>query len=169
MLLQLSSVHVNGEEARPGKTVTDKAYGRSRHIRPLHTLAELVQMQLQERATAEAEDKRNRKPRLAVECSFNQVVTKLFWYHKLLQQGRSNWKYMHMLWDMNVFFYNLYTCLQQMGNQVSGMLGVEPPSVAEYLFSIHNNLLVPLPGNINEEENLLETELNGNDTYYRVN
>jgi hypothetical protein len=76
---------------------------------------------------------------------------------------------MHMLWDMNVFFYNLYTCSQQMDNQVSGILGVEPPSVADYLFSVHNNLLVPLPGNVNEEEDLLESDLNGNDTYYHVN
>ncbi len=74
-----------------------------------------------------------------------------------------------MLWDMNVFFYNLYTCSQQMDNQVSGILGVEPPSVADYLFSVHNNLLVPLPGNVNEEEDLLESDLNGNDTYYHVN
>ncbi len=56
-----------------------------------------------------------------------------------------------------------------MGNQVSGMLGVEPPSVADNLFSVHNNLLVPLPGNVNEEEDLLEFDLNGNDNYYHVN
>ncbi len=77
--------------------MTEKAYGRSWHIRPLHALAELAQMQLQEYATTEAEDKQNRKPWLAVGCSFNQVVTKFthiyyFHYHKLLQQGRSNWK-----------------------------------------------------------------------------
>ncbi len=33
------------------------------------------------------------------------------------------------------FFYNLYTCALGMGNQVSGMLGIEPPSIHEYFFS----------------------------------
>ena len=66
------------------------------------------------------------------------------------------------------FFYNLYTWALGMGNQVSGMLGMEPPSIHEYLFSVHNDLLAPLPGAIDEEADLLESELHGNETYYYV-
>ena len=55
-----------------------------------------------------------------------------------------------------------------MGNQVSGMLGIEPPSIHEYLFSVHNDMLAPLPGAIDEEADLLESELHGTETYYYV-
>jgi hypothetical protein len=66
-------------------------------------------MQPFEHIIAEEEDRRNQKPRLAVEYSFNQVVSKFthvdfFHYHRFLQQGKLNWKNMHILWDMHVFF-----------------------------------------------------------------
>jgi len=65
------------------------------------------------------------------------------------------------------FFFNLYTCSG--GNQVSGLLGVEPPSVPEYLFSVHHNLLVPLPG-IDESDDLVDPDAIalGHVTYYHV-
>ncbi len=75
---------------------------------------------------------------------------------------------MHMLWDMHVFFYNLYTCALGMGNQVSGMLGIEPPSIHECLLSVHNDMLAQLPSAIDEEADLLESELHGNETYCHV-
>jgi hypothetical protein len=37
MVNMLSVLFVDGNPARPAKTVTDKAYGRSWHFRPLHT------------------------------------------------------------------------------------------------------------------------------------
>jgi len=57
------------------------------------------------RALAEEEDRSNKKARMAVECSFNLVVSKFkhldyFRHHRILQQGKSNWIYMHTLWDM---------------------------------------------------------------------
>jgi hypothetical protein len=65
-------------------------------------------MQPFEQVIAEEEDRRNQKPRQAVECSFNQVVTKFthvdfFRYHRFLQERKSNWKNMHILWDMHIF------------------------------------------------------------------
>jgi hypothetical protein len=40
MITMLSVLFVNNDQARPVKTVTDKAYGRTRHFRPLHTSLE---------------------------------------------------------------------------------------------------------------------------------
>ncbi len=86
MLIQLSSIFIEGDQARPGKTVTDKAYGRTQHFRPLHTCAELLQMQL-----------------LSVQLQKRRI-------EEIESQG-----YMHMLWDIHVFFYNLYTCVVCLG------------------------------------------------------
>jgi hypothetical protein len=41
MVNMLSVLFVDGDPARPVKTVTDKAYGRTQHFRPLHTDLEL--------------------------------------------------------------------------------------------------------------------------------
>jgi hypothetical protein len=41
MLTMLSVLHVNNDPLRPVKCVSDKAYGRTRHLRPLHTTLEL--------------------------------------------------------------------------------------------------------------------------------
>ncbi len=41
MITMLSVIYVDNDPARPVKTWTDKAYGRSRHFRPLHTDLEL--------------------------------------------------------------------------------------------------------------------------------
>lgn len=39
-----------------------------------------------------------------------------------------------------------------MGSQVTGTLGVTPPTVHEYLYSVNNNLLIELPLDPAEEE-----------------
>ena len=101
MLLQLSCLYVNGDPNRPAKTILDKAYGRTPHFRPLHTQAELDLMQPDARVAAIFEDKQNRKPRMSTEHSFNLICSKFchtdyFRYHRILQQGKSNWKYMHI-------------------------------------------------------------------------
>jgi len=109
MLTMLSVLHVNNDPLRPVKCCTDKAYGRTRHLRPLHTDLELRLMNPGERAVAEEEDRKNRGPRVAVEMSFNNIVRKFthtdyFPRHRILQNGRSNWPYLRNLWDLQVFF-----------------------------------------------------------------
>ena len=49
------NIFVEGDQARPGRTVTDKAYGQTQHFQLLHTCAELLQMQPCEHAIAEEE------------------------------------------------------------------------------------------------------------------
>lgn len=73
MLTMLSLLYVNNDPLRPVKCVTDKAYGRTRHLRPVHTTLELRLMNAEDRAAAEAEDSRNKGPRCAVEMSFNNM------------------------------------------------------------------------------------------------
>jgi hypothetical protein len=57
---------------------------------------------------------------------------------------------LHCLWDLKTFFLNLYTC--GAGSQVTGLLGVTPPTVQEYLYSCNDNLLVDIPADDAEEE-----------------
>jgi hypothetical protein len=60
------------------------------------------------------------------------------------------------LWDLQVLFYNLFTCAEGHGNPTNGIFGIAPPSVAEYLYSVNNNLLIPLMNAGNEEDNFGE-------------
>jgi hypothetical protein len=76
MILMLSNVFINGDLNRPTVTVTDRAYGRSDHFKPIHTDAELQMMNRVDRELALQFDKKHKKPRMAVEYSFNQQVTK---------------------------------------------------------------------------------------------
>jgi hypothetical protein len=155
MIIMLSSVFIGGDLQRPAITVTDKAYGRTNHFKPLHTDAELRMMVREERAAAMEFDKNHKKPRMGVEYSFNQQVTKFphiddYRRHKITQSGQSNWNYLRCLWDLQTLFFNLYTC--GAGSQVTGLLGVTPPTVQEYLYSCNNNLLVDIPADDAEEE-----------------
>jgi hypothetical protein len=129
MLTMLSVLYVNDDPLRPVKCVTDKAYGRTNHLRPLHTSVELPMINPNERALAEEEDARNKGPRTGVEMSFNNIVRKFthtvyFPNHRILQSGRSNWPYLRCLWDLQVLFFNLFTCAEGMGNPVNGMFGI---------------------------------------------
>ncbi len=106
-----------------------------------------------ERAATEEEDRKNRGPRMSVELSFKNIVHKFthkdyFAMHQILQNGRPNWLYLQSLWDLQVLLYNLFTCAQGHGNPCNYLLGVPPPTVAEYLFSANNNLLVPIITNM---------------------
>jgi hypothetical protein len=49
------------------------------------------------------------------------------------------------LWDLQ------FTCAEGIGNPITGMFGIAPPTVAEYLYSANNNLLIPLA--IDEDDN----------------
>jgi hypothetical protein len=91
MLTMLSVLHVNNDPLCPVKCCTDKAYGRTRHLRLLHTDLELQLMNPGERAVAEEEDRKNRGPRAAIEMSFNNIVRKFthtdyFPRHRILQK-----------------------------------------------------------------------------------
>jgi hypothetical protein len=66
-------------------------------------------MNAADRETAEEDDHRNRGPRMSVEISFNNIIQKFthadyFAHHQILQSGRSNWPYLHCLWDLQVLF-----------------------------------------------------------------
>jgi hypothetical protein len=172
MLTMLSVLYVNNNPTRPAKCVTDKAYGRTQHLRPLHTSLELRLMNNVDRDAAEAEDARNKGPRNGVEMSFNNIIRKFthtdyFPNHRILQSGRSNWPYLRQLWDLQVLFFNLFTCAEGMGNPINGMFGIAPPTVAEYLFSANNNLLIPLVPIIDENDNF-GPEPQGNRLYYHI-
>jgi hypothetical protein len=120
------------------KCVTDKAYGQTRHLWPLHTSLQLRLMAPADRVAAEEED-------MSVEMSFNNIVCKLthiyyFPTHRILQSRRSNWPYLHCLCDLQVLFYNLLTCAEGHGNTTNGIFGIAPPY----------NLLIPLINGDNE-------------------
>ena len=54
------------------------------------------------------------------------------------------------IYAAQTLFFNLYTC--GTGSQVTGTLGVTPPTVHEYLYSCNNNLLIEVPFDEAEEE-----------------
>jgi hypothetical protein len=60
MVNMLSVLFVDGDPARPVKTVTDKAYGRTRHFGPLHTDLELQLMIAADCVSAIEEDEKIR-------------------------------------------------------------------------------------------------------------
>jgi hypothetical protein len=160
MRVMLSNVFINGDLNRPAVPVTDKAYKHSDDFKPIQMDAELQMMNFVERELALQFDKQHKKPRMAVEYSFNQQVTK-FWHsdnhsrHKIIQSGSSNWNYLHCSWDLQTLFFNLYTC--SVGSRVTGALGVNPPMIHKYfLFSCNNNLLIDHPQDLVEEAFAIE-------------
>jgi hypothetical protein len=54
-----------------------------------------------------------------------------------------------------------------MGNPINGMFSITPPTVAEYLFSANNDLLIPLVPIIDENDNY-GPEPQGNRLYYHI-
>jgi hypothetical protein len=57
---------------------------------------------------------------------------------------------LHCLWDLQALFFNLYTCAS--GSQVTGTLGVSPPTISEYPYSFKRNLFIDLPRDVDGEE-----------------
>ena len=115
------------------------------------------------------EDRANKKLCLCCEYSFNAIVTKFghsdySQKHRIFQNGVSNWEYICELWDLQVLFYNLFTCTQNHGSQVTGILGVEPLMVKEYLFSANHDLLIPIPG-VDVGDNLNNKNLGGHNVH----
>ncbi len=106
---------------------------------------ELLLLNNNDREAADDEDRRNKGPNIAVELSFNNIIQKFthidyFASHYIMQQGRSNYPYLRALWDLQVLFYNLFTCAQGHGNPCNVMFGIAPPTVAEYLYTGNNNI-----------------------------
>jgi hypothetical protein len=60
-----------------------------------------------------------------------------------------------------------YELSEGMGNLVNGMFGISPPTVAEYLYSANNNLLIALIG-LDVEEDFFGEEGNHNRLYYHL-
>ncbi len=71
------------------------------------------------------------------------------------------------MWDLQVLYFDLFTCAEGIGNPVNGMFGISPPTVAEYLFSATNDLLIPLVAVQGEDDNF-GPEPDGNRLYYHV-
>ncbi len=82
--------------------------------------------------------------------------------------SRSNWLYLKSLWDLQVLFYNLFTCAQGHGNPCNYILGVTPPTVEEYLYSANNNLLVPLIIHDDEDDRFENENAEDEALYYHI-
>jgi hypothetical protein len=74
MLTMLQVLFVNNDQRCPVKCVSDKAYGQTQHLQPLHTTLELMLMADADRAVAEQEDAQNKGPRNGVEMSFRNII-----------------------------------------------------------------------------------------------
>jgi hypothetical protein len=89
MLTMLSVLDVNNDSLHPVKCVLDKAYGQTRHLRPIHITLELCLRAPQEHEIASW----NKGPRNGVEMmSFNNIVRKFahmnyFPNHHVLQSS----------------------------------------------------------------------------------
>ena len=131
------------------KIGTDKAYSRNDHVSPQYTKVELTSATPEDRPAMKQRNRNNNKLRLSVEDRFQEQLTKFthsdyFRKLKLFQSGKNNWEQLTTLFNLQTFMFNLLICSQNHGCQVTGTLGVEPPTVAEYLYSVNNDLLIPL-------------------------
>jgi hypothetical protein len=108
MIQMLSAVYIAGDLNHAAVTVTDKAYGRTNHFKPLHTDTELQMMAPHYREIVMEFDCKSKKPCMAVEYSFNQQITKFLHTddcrrHRITQSRRLNWQYLRCLWDLQTF------------------------------------------------------------------
>ena len=113
--------NVGNNCGRPVKYVTDKAYGRTAYFWPIHTEAEFWLMGPHQQAVCIEIDKCNHKPDLSVENFFNNQIRKIkhcddIRFNKVVGDGQSNWPYLQCLWDIQVFFFNIYTSAHNCGN-----------------------------------------------------
>jgi len=107
----------------------------------------LIATSCRTRKDTEYEDAHSKGPRNGVEMSFDNIVCMFtdmdyFPNHRIFQSGRSTWPYLHCLWDLQVLFFNLFTCAEGLGNHINGMFCISPSRVSEYLYSTSHNLLV---------------------------
>ena len=125
-----------------------------------------------EREAARTICKQNNKRRVCTEFSFNNILSKFNhfdWFRKfrITQSGKTdNWKYLHASWDIAVLMYNLYICAEQHGDITTGTLGIEPPTVHEYLHSANSHNLIKLPESDDGDGEILDG--GGDYEYYHI-
>jgi len=148
---QLSTLYVveaDGTENpfRPIKALSDLAYPDTEHCVRQRSQAALAAIpNAANRQAAEDAQKKDQRVRGQVECSFQKVMSLNALNRDkskfcLLNSAGVAWEYTQSIWHVEVLFANLHTCLY--GSQVTGFLGVEPPTVYEYLYSANNGFMV---------------------------
>ena len=148
---QLSTLYVveadgNPNPFRPAMVLGDLAYPDTMHCVRQRSRAALAAIpNAAQRPAAELAQKKDQRIRGQVECSFQKVMslnalnrdqTKF----QLLRDGGVAWDHTQSIWHVEVLFANLHTCLY--GRQVTGFLGVDPPTVTECLYSANNGFMV---------------------------
>ena len=118
-----------------------------------------------------SEGKVNNKKRIVVEFTFNNILTKFnhfdwFCKFRVTQNRRNNWVYLHAVQDIAVLFYNLYICANKNGDITTGTLGIEPPTVAQYLKSANQHNLIHLLPDESQDGKLVD--MGGEYQYYHV-
>ena len=85
---------------------------------------------------------------MLAEDRFQEQLTKLthsdyFKELKSFQSSKNNWEQLTTLFILQTFMFNFLARSQNHGSQAAGTLDVEPPTVADYLYSVNNSLLIP--------------------------
>ena len=148
----ISHLRVSTVDQKVPKVVLDKAYGCDSIKQPMCITEELLMLSPDEARIACVWNSKNSPMRLSIEDSFNKQMrkwphTNTFTSYKLLANGNSNFKSIRMLHNLQSLFFNLHLCSQNHGSQVTGVFGIELPTVADYLNSANNKLLVPFREN----------------------
>ena len=139
-----------GDDLRTPKVSSDSAYGRNDVNQPRYTEIELSTLNDDDRMLAIEQNRQNKGPQMAVECTFNEQMRKFthadyFVKHKIFDRGERSENKLSTLHNLQTFFFNLFICAQNHGSQVTGILGVNPPTVEEHLHSENNDMLIDLP------------------------
>ena len=144
----LDCMYVNNDPNRPVRVMTDKGYARSEHWNPAFSAAQLAAAAYNPTRLLALEENNaaNYGPRAAVEHSFAYVFTMFPFFDqkrkfRLFEGGKENYGRLMETYDMAVFFANIKTCLTG-GNIITGKFGVDPPSLEEYLHSVHSGTYV---------------------------
>ena len=102
------------------------------------------------RELAEEQNRKNKSPYYAIKNQFNEQMRKFthadcFVKHRLLANSSPNEIKLRTLCNLQTLFFNLRMCAGNQGSQATGTFGINPPTVAEYLDSANQNLLMHFP------------------------
>ena len=131
----------HGEHA---SAFTDSAYARSTCVRPSRTRTQLAAMAPAARQAAVDQDARDGRWRSMDEVSFNDVCKRYYhfenerylrWFCGGGSRPRNNFPQLAAEYEIVVFMENLRACVY--GATRGALLGVEPPTVQEYLANRH--------------------------------
>jgi hypothetical protein len=140
------------------KISTDTAYAKNDITEPCMTDAQwAIFAAAHDAATvraARARESLKRKARMVVEVNFNTLVQKFpraraKEYKRYFAAGKCRDIEMCEELTLQALFTNFWSCLR--GSQVSGLFGIEPPTLAEYVRSVHDGTMPDLSA-IDEEE-----------------